>query len=197
MITYYDVIIACWAAFLIVWFASAFGVKRDVQGGAFSMLSARYFLIRISIIVLVAFAVSWIESRGAHQVNIDAALLFTPPLWLGWLGAAMAVLGVLFAIWARYHLGRNWSPAPSMKEGHELVTSGPYRFVRHPIYTGVLFAILGAAITGTFFGIGVLVAGSVIFLMRIPKEERFMLGLFPDQYPAYQARTKRLIPFVW
>ncbi|MBU6142132.1 isoprenylcysteine carboxylmethyltransferase family protein [Patescibacteria group bacterium] len=116
---------------------------------------------------------------------------------LGWIAACLTMLGVLFAIWARIHLGRNWSSVPTAKEGHELITSGPYRFVRHPIYTGILFAAFGAALTGSLFGIGIFILVCAIFLRRISKEEHIMLGLFPNTYPGYQTRTKRLIPFVW
>ena len=84
-----------------------------------------------------------------------------------------------------------------MKEHHELVTTGPYAYVRHPIYSGILLTALGTALAGTGFGIGVFVFGSIIFLSRIGTEEKIMLGLFPNEYPTYQARTKRLVPFVW
>jgi protein-S-isoprenylcysteine O-methyltransferase Ste14 len=120
-----------------------------------------------------------------------------PPPALGWVAAALTLLGTLIAVWARIHLGRNWSAAPAVKEKHELVVGGPYRFVRHPIYTGVLLAMLGVALTGSFFTIGILAVASVMVFRRIGKEEAIMLELFPGDYPAYQARTKRLIPFVW
>ena len=113
------------------------------------------------------------------------------------MAAAICVLGVLFAIWARLHLGRNWSPAPAIKDRHDLVTSGPYRWVRHPIYSGVIAAAFGASLTGTFFGMAVFVVASLVFFSRIGREERIMLDLFPDTYPAYRMRTKKLIPFVW
>ena len=84
-----------------------------------------------------------------------------------------------------------------MKERHELVTNGPYAYVRHPIYTGMLLAVFGTALTGSYFAIMVLVLASVVFLSRIPREEKIMMDLFPNEYPSYQARTKRLIPLVW
>ena len=109
----------------------------------------------------------------------------------------MTALGIGLAIWARVFIGRNWSPRPAMKENHELVTTGPYAYVRHPIYTGILLAALGTALTGTVFAIGVVVLTSIVFRSRIGKEEKIMLELFPNEYPVYQARTKRLVPFVW
>jgi protein-S-isoprenylcysteine O-methyltransferase Ste14 len=84
-----------------------------------------------------------------------------------------------------------------MKQEHELVTNGPYEYVRHPIYTGMLLAAFGSALTGSAFAIGVFVEASILFLSRIPREEKIMLELFPNAYPRYQDETKRLIPFVW
>lgn len=84
-----------------------------------------------------------------------------------------------------------------MKEQHELVTTGPYAYVRHPIYTGMLLAALGTAIMSSIFGIGMLIFISIFFALRINKEEKMMLELFPNRYPEYQKHTKRLLPFVW
>ncbi|HEX6808031.1 MAG TPA: isoprenylcysteine carboxylmethyltransferase family protein, partial [Gemmatimonadaceae bacterium] len=86
---------------------------------------------------------------------------------------------------------------PAMKEGHELVTSGPYAFVRHPIYSGIILAALGTALTGTVFGAIVFVAATAVLISRVGREEQIMLELFPGVYPSYQSRTKRLIPFLW
>lgn len=113
------------------------------------------------------------------------------------IGVLLCALGVAFAIWARAHLGSNWNNRPSIQENHELVTSGPYALVRHPIYTGILFAIIGSALTGQAAWLIVLVIFVAEFIRRVYAEEKLMLKEFPDQYPAYQKRTKALIPFVW
>jgi protein-S-isoprenylcysteine O-methyltransferase Ste14 len=202
MITYQSVILVSWATFILVWILFAFRVKRDIRGGGMASVWYRYFLLRLAAAALVVFVAVRIATGTAHYTKANVALFdngafFTPSLLLGWIAATFVVLGVLFAIWARIHLGTNWSPAPAIKENHELVTSGPYRFVRHPIYTGILLAALGAALTGAVFGIAILLIASVMFLLRIKKEERIMLELFPDTYPAYQSRTKKLIPFIW
>jgi protein-S-isoprenylcysteine O-methyltransferase Ste14 len=123
--------------------------------------------------------------------------LFTQTLILGWAGALLTAIGIGFAIWARLNLGRNWSSHPAMKEHHELVTTGPYAYVRHPIYTGIMLAALGTAIMSSIFGVGMLIFISIFFALRINKEEKIMLELFPEQYPIYQKHTKRLVPFVW
>src|SRR6185437_13420947 len=113
------------------------------------------------------------------------------------LGLVFVAAGIAFAIWARIHLGRNWSGTPSIKKDHELVTSGPYRFVRHPIYTGIILALIGNVLVAGLPWIAALILFGVIFLFRIPKEEGYMMQLFPDQYPEYRKHSKALIPFVW
>lgn len=200
MITYGTIIIASWAAFLVVWGVSAFNVKKDIRDSGFRIWWTRYWLLRLAVAVLVALVVAHIATGTVHytaQASVLSHGLFTPPVLLGWFAAALSVTGVAFAIWARVYLGRNWSPAPAVKEKHELVVDGPYAYVRHPIYTGVLLAALGTELTGTIFGVVVLFGGLVVFLLRIGKEEKIMLELFPNEYPAYQKSTKRLVPFVW
>jgi protein-S-isoprenylcysteine O-methyltransferase Ste14 len=199
MITYEGVIRWSWAAFLLVWVLSAFGVKRDIRGPGFSSVWSRFWAMRLAATVLVVFFAMRLVRRAGSATGYfsNRASLFAPPPALGWTAAVMTALGIGLAIWARVFLGRNWSPRPAVKEHHELVTAGPYVYVRHPIYTGILLAALGTALTGTVFGIGVFVFTSIVFLSRIGKEEKIMLDLFPNEYPAYQARTKRLVPFVW
>jgi protein-S-isoprenylcysteine O-methyltransferase Ste14 len=100
------------------------------------------------------------------------------------------------AIWARRHLGRNWSTPMSQKVDPELVTTGPYRSIRHPIYSGIILAMIGTTISvSVFWLVAVLVLGGY-FVYSAVVEERFMAGLFPDSYPDYKRPTKMLIPFV-
>jgi protein-S-isoprenylcysteine O-methyltransferase Ste14 len=116
---------------------------------------------------------------------------------LEWTGVAIAIIafGATLVCWRR--MGKSWRMGIDPGERTQLVFTGPYAYVRHPIYSGILLAALGTALAGTGFGIGLFVFASIIFLSRIGKEEKIMLGLFPNEYPAYQARTKRLVPFVW
>ena len=199
MISYEAVILWSWAAFVLVWVVSAFGVKRDIRGPGFSSVWSSFWAMRLAVAVLVVFfAMRLVRSAGSSTGSFsNRASIFTPPPALGWTAAVVTAIGIGLAIWARVFIGRNWSPRPAVKEHHELVTTGPYAYVRHPIYSGILLAALGTALAGTGFGIGVFVFGSIIFLSRIRTEEKIMLGLFPNEYPAYQARTKRLVPFVW
>jgi protein-S-isoprenylcysteine O-methyltransferase Ste14 len=109
----------------------------------------------------------------------------------------LCVIGLVFALWARVTLGRNWSGVVTLKEGHELVERGPYRFVRHPIYTGILTMFFATALAqGHLSGfVGTLLMfGS--FWIKLRDEEKLMLLQFPERYADYRRRAKRIIPFV-
>ena len=197
--SFYTVILSSWAVFLLVWGVAAFRVKRDVRGGGFASVWSSAWPLRLLValgLIAAAFRAR-AGARGRPGFFAGRAALFVPSAALGWTAAVLVVIGIAFAIWARVALGRNWSPRPSMKEHHELVTNGPYKYVRHPIYTGMLLAALGSALTGSEYAIGVFAVTSALFLSRVPREEKIMLHLFPSAYPPYQAETKRLIPFVW
>jgi protein-S-isoprenylcysteine O-methyltransferase Ste14 len=113
------------------------------------------------------------------------------------LGVILCVAGMAFLVWARQHLGKNWSQTASIKIGHELVTSGPYLWVRHPMYTGGLIACVGSAIVAGDGWVFLLVILGAIFLGRVSVEDKLMERQFPVQYPDYKKKTKALIPFVW
>ncbi len=116
---------------------------------------------------------------------------------LKWTGVAVCAAGVGFAIWARRTLGTNWSGSPTIKEGHELVEAGPYRYVRHPIYTGILVAVLGTGIaSGQARHLLILAVVSALLWVELKVEESLMLRQFPQSYPDYRRRTKALIPFL-
>jgi len=111
-------------------------------------------------------------------------------------GVILCAAGIAFAIWARVHLGRNWGVPMSLREGHELITSGPYRFVRHPIYTGILLAALGSGLTAGTWWFVAFTLFFAYFSYSAKIEEREMLRQFPDQYPEYKRRTRGMIvPF--
>jgi protein-S-isoprenylcysteine O-methyltransferase Ste14 len=141
---------------------------------------------------------------------VGAVLIFgrdLPWSWLGarlwprsfgayWCGVALLAAGLAFSVWARVHLGRNWSGSVTVKEGHELIRSGPYALVRHPIYTGLITAVAGTAITyGTVRALLGLVIITASFLRKLAAEERFMRETFPGEYERYRASVPALIPF--
>jgi protein-S-isoprenylcysteine O-methyltransferase Ste14 len=122
------------------------------------------------------------------------------PSTLGWqsFGAALTVAGVAVAIWSRFYLGRNWSGTVTVKQDHELIRSGPYGVVRHPIYSGGLLAILGTAIyVGEVRGLGALVLALIAWKIKSLHEESFMESEFGEQYLQYRQQVKALVPFVW
>ena len=115
-----------------------------------------------------------------------------------WIGAALTLAGLAFAVWARFYLGRNWSGSVTVKQGHQLIRSGPYAMVRHPMYSGLTLAVLGAAIAiGQVKGL----AGFLIVLLAWKQksliEERFMIEQFGAEYQRYRREVKWLIPYVW
>jgi len=112
-----------------------------------------------------------------------------------WIAVALVVSGLMFTVAARLHLGGNWSGTVTVKQDHTLIRSGPYRYVRHPIYTGILLAMLGSAIAGAEWrGMLAVLLTAVAFLIKIRTEERFMLDQFGAEYARYQHEVAALIP---
>ena len=152
-------------------------------------------------------------SRAGHIVplGIAAWMLWAPHLPGGflegrfvpnspatyWTGVVIVAAGLLFAIWARNVLGRNWSGTVTLKQDHELIRSGPYRYVRHPIYTGLLLAFAGSAIArGEWRGLVALAIAFVALWRKLKLEEKWMIETFGEAYLRYRAEVRALIPFV-
>jgi protein-S-isoprenylcysteine O-methyltransferase Ste14 len=152
-------------------------------------------------------------SRAAHIVPLvlAVALFAFPDLWGGWLsarflpfgfttywiGIALLLAGLAFTIAARRYLGGNWSGTVTVKQDHELIRTGPYGFVRHPIYTGILLGFVGSAISlGEVRGMVAVGLVLVAFLLKIRLEERWMTENFGDAYRRYRTEVRALIPFV-
>jgi protein-S-isoprenylcysteine O-methyltransferase Ste14 len=112
-------------------------------------------------------------------------------------GAAVTVAGLLFAVWARRHLGTNWSRSVTLKQDHELITSGPYALVRHPIYTGILTGFLGSAIAeGQVRSLLAFVLVLLVLWAKLRLEELWMRSQFGGTYETYAQRVAGLVPFV-
>ncbi len=185
-------IAACWLIFLLYWVISAVGVKKNVgQKGEWAKGSLLRLAFAAAVVLLLAYRPAFIGGIFRHPVNNFFGV------FLGVIGAVFCAAGTAFAIWARRHLGKNWSAYPTLKENHELITSGPYRFVRHPIYTGMLLALLGSALALGLFWLIFFIFIGFIFVNRVFVEERLMVRQFPDKYPEYRKKTKALVPFVW
>ncbi len=185
MQTDFAIIGMSWLVFLIVWLIAALGAKRTVRRSGF------FFWLRIVVIALVIVAL--------HYQLLDPALLtaYHPTLLSANIGALLTILGVALAIWARAYLGRHWGMPMSQKENAELVTTGPYAFIRHPIYTGMLVALIGSSLALGLFFLFVLIVSGIYFIYSATQEEKRMAMIFASTYPAYKARTKMLIPFIF
>ena len=175
------VIIAGWVAFWIYWLAASVGAKTGQTRWT------RFGGVRVGIVLVVLLLVRLGAFKG-HQVTDDP--------WLEGIGLAVFVLGLALAVWARIYLGRNWGMPMSHKVDPELVTTGPYRRIRHPIYSGIIVAMIGTAIAVSLFWLIAVAALGAYFLYSAVMEERYMSDRFPDSYPAYKRSTKMLIPFI-
>jgi protein-S-isoprenylcysteine O-methyltransferase Ste14 len=114
------------------------------------------------------------------------------------IGVILVIAGLAFAIWARVHLGSNWSGTVSIKQGHELIRSGPYAYVRHPIYTGLITALLGTTVaSGTVHAAIGLAIIAVALVRKSRTEEDFMRATFPGEYQRYSAEVPALMPCAW
>jgi protein-S-isoprenylcysteine O-methyltransferase Ste14 len=183
----YDLPLAVlWLAWLAYWLAAARNVKpaRRRESPASRLLT---IVLTIPAAVLLAVRGPWLPWLSARFLP-DTMIVYL-------LGLLMVVAGLAFAIWARVHLGRNWSGTVTVKENHELIRSGPYAIVRHPIYTGLLLAVLGTAIVfGEWRGLLAFCFLTIALLLKLQREERFMEERFPDTYPSYCAQVPALIP---
>lgn len=171
-----------WAAFWLYWLIAAFSMKRG------RVPWSRELAIRALIVLAVILLVRAGAFRGSHGVNGDP--------WRVGAGLALFGLGLGFAVWARVNIGRNWGTPMTRKDEPELVTSGPYHLVRHPIYTGILLAGVGTAVALNWLWLIAVGLGAVYFVYSATVEERYMTERFPDAYPPYKRSTKMFLPFV-
>ena len=185
MSIYSWLIVLFWFIFLAYWLISAIGMKKDIR-------STNSWWGYSGIVLVVILLLFFQQSSFQFQLIPHTTVVLI-------VGVILCGLGVVFAIWARRQLGKNWGSRPSaQQEGQELMTSGPYHFVRHPIYTGMLSALIGSALVGgtLWFIIFVLIC-VLLTWKRIRAEEKFMMQQFPNQYHDYKKRTRVLIPFVF
>jgi len=179
---------AVWAAYLIYWQIAASKVKATERLEAASSRILRSVMFLAAIVLLCV-------------PNIPFPLLYRHFLPEGlasfYVGAAITVAGILFAVWARRHIGANWSRFVTINQDHELITTGPYALVRHPIYTGLLTAFLGTAIATTQLrGLIAFALIAISLLYKLRLEEQWMRAQFGDTYADYSRRVAALVPFI-
>src|SRR5215472_17380624 len=178
-----------WIAFLVYWRIKAVGTKtaQRREPAASAILRTLAFLVVIVLLSTTRIPLPWFYRQ-----------LWPSGLWPFWIGAAVTVVGLLFAVWARQHLASNWSSAVTIKEGHELVTTGPYALVRHPIYTGILTGFLGTAIAlDQVRGVIGFVLIFVVLWAKLRLEEEWMRSQFGKTYATYAHQTAALVPYLF
>lgn len=180
---------AMWFAWAAYWWLRSRDVKASVRTE--SLASRLGHILPLLVAGLLLFV---------PGVPVDALMrrVVPPAPWLPWAGVALTFAGLAFTVWARLHLGRNWSGIVTLKQGHELVTGGPYAIVRHPIYTGLLLAFAGSALArGEWRGVLAVALVVVAFERKRRIEERWMREQFGGAYDAYAKRVAGLIPYVY
>jgi protein-S-isoprenylcysteine O-methyltransferase Ste14 len=183
-----NIINICWGIFVLVWLLAALFTKRTVYHESV----ARRFRYMIPILLgwyLVSRGYRLGSPLNIHLIPRTDAILVAATI--------LCLCGLGFCLWARAGLGRNWSGTITLKEDHELIVRGPYRLVRHPIYTALLAMLLATVIEQAHIaGMIGLVFVFISFWIKSNDEEEVMRKQFPEQYPAYQEQVKRIIPFV-
>lgn len=177
-----------WILFFVVWMIMAMRVKSTLKRQSSSS--------RLAQVVLGGLAYVLLFTNAFHGGFLSIRVVPAMPV-LTVFGVAVTYTGIAFSIWARFVLGGNWSSDVTLKKDHSLVCSGPYALVRHPIYTGLLLAMLGTALVvaeaHAFLGV---LFGFASFGLKFREEERFMTEQFGADYEEYRRRTPALVPFV-
>ena len=179
-----------WAFFGLLWLFPAAFAKRTIQKQGTGARIVQLALLVAAYALLTDVKLGWpiLDRRVLPQ---GPAVLIA--------GYSLLAAGMAFALWARIHLSGNWSSNVTLKEDHTLIRSGPYRFVRHPIYTGLLIAVLGTAIVlgGEVRGFLGLILAGIAWKYKSSKEEVLMVQRFGDLYTRYRTEVKGLVPYIW
>lgn len=177
----------CWIIFLVYWVVSARSVKAIEErvggiGGYWHYVLATLAFILLQKIPIYPLTIVLVP----HSVALDVVR------------SLLAIGGLVIAIVARRRLAGNWSGSVTFKRNHELITTGIYRYVRHPIYTGVLLMFIATALlVGT---VGAVIGFFILFFtfwFKLKQEEELMIKHFPKEYPEYKRRVKALIPYIF
>ncbi len=187
-----NIIVICWLIYLLYWTVSAFFIKKSAEKKNWRQKSG---ILRLPLAILLFYYIIMKKPASLALTSTFGSLIFRSTLVLHIFGSILTVTGLLGALWARTIIGRNWSGYVTYKENHELLTNGPYRFVRHPIYSSIFLMILGTFVySGLSFVLAMFVLLLFVFLSRIKKEEKIMIGLFGKKYEDYMKNTYALIP---
>ena len=185
----YQIIGISWVVMFGIWVLTGFSLKDTARSRSEGMSR---------IAVYIVWAGWWLLFSHGFRTELLSRRVFASSISTVYAGLAITEVGLIFAILARLYIGKNWSALIQVKEGHELIQTGPYAVVRHPIYSGLMLATLGTAIAygelGGFLGFA-MVVGAWGYKSRL--EEAAMAEQFGAQYGKYRSHVKGLIPFVW
>ena len=185
---YASAVPALWMAWCVYWLIASRNVK-PVKRKESAASRAGHILPLIVAVLLLALPTLPGGVLSGRLLPATRSVFF--------IGAALVAAGLAFTVWARVYLGRNWSGVVTLKEGHELIRSGPYRLVRHPIYSGLLLAIVGSAVVrGEWRGVVAIVIAFAALWRKLKLEERWLSEAFGRQYSEYRNEVAALIPFV-
>ena len=186
---HHNTLATIWTVFWVLWILPAVFGKRTVQRQTTASRILQLILLLVAYVLIVngELGWNWLNLRLVPEGRGSTAV-----------GYGLLMAGMLFAGWARLFLGGNWSSNVTLKQDHTLIRSGPYRIVRHPIYTGLLVALLGTAIALGELRcfLGVLLA-AIAWKIKSISEETLMVQQFGDQYTRYREQVKGLVPYLW
>jgi protein-S-isoprenylcysteine O-methyltransferase Ste14 len=176
-----------WLAWVFYWKISSFGVKAVTRRESIVQRLSHFLPLWVAIILF------WLPAPSPWSETV-----FHRGLPLSLLGILLVMAGLFFSVWARLVLAGNWSATVTIKRDHELIQTGPYRWVRHPIYSGLLIAVLGTVlIQDRWLGLVSLALVSLAFWFKLRREEAWMMEVFGERYARYRAHTARLFPYLF
>jgi len=184
----HHIVIIGWGIFGIYWFLSAIESKKNKSSKTKRFIGIRILVVLIFFLLLRSHSLNTSSFNNQNLVSIDKILIG--------LGYIIFVLGLSLAVWARIHLGKNWGMPMSQNQDPEIVVTGPYRYIRHPIYTGILLALIGSVLASGLAWIVILIFAVPYFIYSSLNEEKLMMKQFPKAYPAYKLKTKMFIPLI-
>jgi protein-S-isoprenylcysteine O-methyltransferase Ste14 len=177
-----------WVGWLAYWVVAARHTLTNQRTESL-LTGASYRVLLVLGIILLAFP--------AYRLRPANPILWPQSAVTVAIGLGLVIIGLSIAVWARYHLGRYWSGRITLKVDHQVIQSGPYAFVRHPIYSGILLALLGTVISiGTVRSCLAIVLMFLSFVVKLTLEERWLGSHFGAEYEKYRRRVKALIPGV-
>jgi protein-S-isoprenylcysteine O-methyltransferase Ste14 len=182
-----EIIRGLWILFALYWLISALKRKRTKQRESIAQ--------RLGYVLPLLVAFYFLGRPEAHFYPVLGDRFVPDTALMQWIGVLLTAAGIGVAFWARFHLGANWSGTVTLKEGHELIRTGPYRTMRHPIYTGILLAMLGTAVAlGEVRGLIAVGLAWLSFYIKARREESFLSQEFGPKFTEHQQHTGMFLP---